>query len=115
MFYYQYTKTQIEKELGSNLTSGLTQKEAANRLLKYGFNLLPEAPGESLLKIFLRQFKNPLIYILFICSAIVFYIGDQTDSLIILAVLVFNALVGAVQEGRSQKTLKSLKKLSDAE
>ena len=115
MYFYQYTKTQIETELGVSAQSGLSLKEARERFLKYGPNLLPESPKEGWLSIFLRQFKSPLIYILVVCSGLVYIIGDRADSLIILVVLLFNALIGSAQEGRSQNTLSSLKKLSGAE
>ena len=115
MHWYQYTKTQIEQELGTNIASGLTRKEAESRILKYGPNVLPEGKAEGWAHMFLRQFKSPLIYILAVCSLIVYLMGDHADSLIILVVLLFNSLIGAIQEGRSQNTLRSLKKLSDAE
>lgn len=115
MHWYNYTKTQIEQELETNLAAGLTQKEAQARLLKFGENILPEKPSESWLIIFVRQFKSPFVYILVVCSIIVYIIGDHADSLIILVVLLFNALIGAIQEGRSQNTLRSLKRLSEAE
>lgn len=115
MHWYQYTKNQIETELGTNMETGLSAKEAESRFLKYGPNLLPESPPDSWFKIFANQFKSPLIYILLLCSTIVYFIGEHTDSVIILAVLIFNAVVGAIQEGRSQSTLRSLKKLSESE
>src|SRR3989344_8321531 len=115
MFWYQYSKNQIEQELGANIASGLTQKEAESRVLKYGPNVLPEGNAEGWAHMFFRQFKSPLIYILAVCSIIVYLMGDRADSAIILVVLLFNSFIGAFQEGRSQNTLRSLKKLSDAE
>ncbi len=115
MLWYQYTKTQVLTEFKTDEVNGLSTKEAQSRFLKYGQNLLPETVGESVFKIFLRQFENPLIYILLFCAVIVFYLEDKVDAYIIFAVLVFNAVIGALQEGRSQKTMRSLKKLSEAE
>ena len=115
MKWYQYTKTQLEKELQTDLQNGLSAAEAGSRLLKYGPNLLPESARESWLDIFIRQFKSPLIYILFLCAGVIFYIGERVDALIVVAVLLFNAVIGTLQEGRSQSTLRSLKKLSEAE
>ncbi len=112
---YQLTKTQLQSELKTNLETGLTEGEAQSRLIKFGPNSLPEKKSESWLVIFFRQFKNPLIYVLFFCAAVIFYLRETSDSIIILAVLLFNALIGAIQEGRSANTLKSLKKLSFAE
>ena len=88
---------------------GLTRKEAALRLEKHGPNKLPEGKGDSLLMIFLHQFQNPLIYILFAASMIVFAMGEIADGAIIFAVLFVNAIVGTFQEGKAQNTLLALK------
>ncbi len=89
--------------------SGLSQSEFEKRLKENGRNALPDAPRESRFVLFLRQFQGPLIYILLISSIIVFFLGEHTDSLIILIVLVVNALVGFFQEGKAQNTLEALK------
>src|SRR3989338_4107991 len=89
---------------------GLTIDEASQRLKEYGQNKLPEAKADNLIIIFLRQFQSPLIYILLVASTIVFVMGETIDGSIILAVLIFNAVVGAIQEGRAQNTLLALKK-----
>lgn len=89
---------------------GLSAEEASRRLKEYGANRLPEAKAESLAVIFLRQFQSPLIYILLAASAVVFAMGETVDGSIILAILLFNAVVGMVQEGRAQNTLLALKK-----
>ncbi len=89
---------------------GLTAEEVARRLKEYGYNKLPESKPDGLPVIFLHQFQSPLIYILLFASAIVFFMGETVDGLIILAVLVFNAIVGTVQEGKAQNTLLALKR-----
>ncbi len=115
MHWYQYTKTQIEQEFATNLENGLSAGEAKSRFLKYGPNLLPESPPERWFSIFFRQFKSPLIYILLAAACIVYALGDHEDGYIILGVLTFNALIGTIQEGRSQQALRSLKQLSSVE
>lgn len=106
-----YTKTiyKIFDVLRSR-EDGLMKAEATERLKEYGLNKLPEAKVDSLSVIFLRQFQSPLIYILLAASAIVFAMGEIIDGSIILAVLLFNAIVGTIQEGRAQNTLLALKK-----
>lgn len=89
---------------------GLSKEEAKARLQKYGLNKLPEAKAENLAVIFLRQFQSPLIYILLAASFIVFYLGEIIDASIISIILVFNAVIGTIQEGRAQNTLLALKK-----
>jgi len=89
---------------------GLSTDEVARRLKEYGYNKLPESKVDGLPVIFLRQFQSPLIYILLVASAIVFFMGETVDGSIILAVLVFNAIVGTIQEGKAQNTLLALKR-----
>ncbi|KKU53017.1 MAG: ATPase [Parcubacteria group bacterium GW2011_GWA2_47_10b] len=89
---------------------GLTKEEATGRLKEYGPNKLPEGKVDGLPVIFLRQFQSPLIYILLAASMIVFAMGETIDGSIILAVLLFNAIVGTIQEGKAQNTLRALKK-----
>lgn len=101
--------TETIKLLHSEET-GLSFKEAAERLKRHGANQLLGAKADNLAVIFFRQFQSPLIYILIIASLIVFFMGEVADGLIILAILLFNASVGTVQEGKAQNTLLSLKK-----
>lgn len=92
---------------------GLTKEEATERLREYGPNKLPEGKVDGLSVIFLRQFQSPLIYILLVAAAIVFAMGEVIDASVIFAVLLFNATVGTIQEGRAQNTLLALKKLAE--
>ncbi|MDP3014953.1 MAG: HAD-IC family P-type ATPase [bacterium] len=108
MFYNQ-TFSEVLEFLKSS-ERGLTQEEAEKRLKDCGLNELPEAKPDSLFIIFIRQFQSPLIYILFGAALIVFYLGEMIDGSIILAVLLFNAFVGMLQEGKAQNTLSALKK-----
>lgn len=91
-------------------TLGLTEDEAKRRIDAYGKNTLPERKPDSYLKIFVEQFKSPLIYILFLAGAFITLVNEYTDGIIIFAVLLFNAVVGAIQEGKAQNTLFALKK-----
>ncbi len=92
---------------------GLTEKEAAERLQEYGLNKFPEGKTDSLLIIFLRQFKSPLIYILLAAAAIILALGETTDAAVIMAVLLFNSIVGTIQEGKAQNTLRALKQFAE--
>lgn len=88
---------------------GLSIEEAKERLRSYGRNALPEKKPRSTFQLFLSQFESPLIYILLAASATVFVLGETVDGSIILAVLIFNAVAGTIQEGRAQNTLRALK------
>ncbi len=91
---------------------GLSQEEAALLMERFGPNRLPENPPESVFILFLRQFLSPLIAILLLASVIVFFRGDHVDGFIILFILVFNAVVGTIQEGRAKNTLQALKRFT---
>ena len=99
---------EIIKELSSN-EKGLSEREARKRLLAFGPNKLPDQKPDGVVKIFIEQFKSPLIFILLLASIIVFFTGEIIDGCIILFVLFFNALVGTFEEGKSQNILLALK------
>lgn len=92
---------------------GLSKEEATRRLSTYGENRLPEAAVDGYPTIFLRQFASPLIYLLLAAAAVMYLIGDHGDAIIILFVLVFNSIIGTVQEGRAQNTLRALKRFAE--
>ncbi|MEK7511071.1 MAG: HAD-IC family P-type ATPase [Patescibacteria group bacterium] len=88
---------------------GLAATDAADRLATYGKNALPEARPTALPVIFLRQFASPLIYVLLAAAAIIYLTEEPVDAYIILAILVFNAIIGTIQEGKAQDTLRALR------
>ena len=88
---------------------GLTSEEALIRLNKYGKNEIIEKKSDGMFAIFLNQFKSPLIYILLFVCVVVFLMGEWMDAIIISIILIFNAAIGSIQEGRAQNTLLALK------
>jgi Ca2+-transporting ATPase len=110
--WHMKNPSEIFDELHS-ASHGLTEEEAKRRLLENGLNKLPEGKVDGIPIIFFRQFQSSLIYILLVASIIIFFIGEVTDSFIILAVLFFNAIVGTFQEGKARNTLNALKKFTE--
>ena len=108
MRYWQEEVSIIFGELRTG-EEGLMGAEAALRLGRSGPNALPAGKVPGIFYIFFSQFFSPLIYILMLAAAVVFYMGEVTDAAIIFLVLIFNAAVGTVQEGRAQNTLLALK------
>lgn len=106
--FYQLSISQIFDRLTTQ-KHGLTEAEAQKRLRDYGPNKLLETKIDGYFLIFLRQFKSSLIYVLFFACLIIFILGDWIDGIIILIVLIFNAIVGMIQEGKAQNTLLALK------
>jgi P-type Ca2+ transporter type 2C len=92
--------------------SGLTTDEHHTRLQKYGPNSLPTQKTDTLLTIFISQFKSPLIYLLMAAAALMVVVDEIKDAYIIAAVLLFNAIAGTIQAGRAQNTLKALQKMT---
>ena len=92
-------------------TQGLNQLEESHRQQRFGLNRLPAANPVGLLQIFLRQFLNPLIYILLIAAAVSLVIGELSDAFFIAIVLVLNAIIGSTQEYSAQRTAKALQSL----
>lgn len=79
---------------------------------RYGPNTLPEPPPKPLWRTFARQFKSPLIYILFVAAVLAVSLGHRGDALVILAVVLVNALIGSFQEGRAERSMAALRRLS---
>ena len=77
-----------------------------------GQNVLKDTRRKTLPECFLEQLNDPLIFILFVAAAISMLLGEVSDTAIILAVILVNALVGVIQEGRAQKALDALKQLA---
>lgn len=89
--------------------SGLSSAEAARRLEEHGPNALPEAPKAGPLKRLARQFNNLLILVLIAAAAITAGLQHWVDTAVILAVVVINAVIGFVQEGRAEAALEALR------
>ncbi len=87
---------------------GLTEAEATARRERFGANALPKAAGEGPLKVFLRQFHNPLVYVLLGSAALAALMGQWTDAGVVLGVVVLNSVIGFVQEYRAGKALEAL-------
>jgi len=98
--------------LQTDLPKGLSAAEAAARRRQHGPNALPEAKKKTLLAMFLGQFKDFLVLILVAAAAVSLALGQWTDASAIIAILILNAVLGAVQEKRAGRALEALKKLS---
>ncbi len=99
---------QVEKSLNTSKEKGLTDEEAAARINKYGTNELARAKRDSLLILFLRQFHQPLIYILLLVAIVTLVMKEHVDSLVIFAVIILNGVIGFAQEAKALRALESL-------
>jgi Ca2+-transporting ATPase len=92
--------------------TGLTQEEAQKRLQEFGPNELKKEKGVSPIKLLLEQFTDILIIILLIATGLSIYLGELTDALVIIAIVLACAILGFVEEFRSEKALEALKKMT---
>ena len=111
-------KEEVLRELKTNTRSGLNDEEVIFRRSKYGENKLEDKPKESLLIKFLKQFNDFMIIILIIASiisaAVSYFQGenDYIDSVIIIAIVILNAIMGVVQEAKAEKSIEALKEMT---
>lgn len=109
---------EIAKNLKTNINIGLPDDEAQKRFERYGPNNLKEKKKESLFVKFIKQFNDFMIITLIIAaiiSAVVSKLNgeaDYIDSIIIVAIVIFNAIMGLVQEQKAEKSLEALKKMT---
>lgn len=88
---------------------GLNTKEVVRRLEIYGENRLPEAPPRSPFMRLLAQFHNVLIYVLLASAGVTAALGHGVDTAVILAVVIVNALIGFIQEGRAEQAMEAIR------
>lgn len=94
------------------LTTGLTDKEAKYKLQKHGLNILAERKKISPLKILFQQFTDLMVIILMISTVISGFMGEMTEAVTIIAIVLVNAIMGFVQEFKTEKTMEALKSLA---
>ena len=105
------TAAEVLSALGTS-ERGLDTPIAQERLATYGPNELPETAAPSLLAIFIRQFKSPLIYVLLLAGLVSIAIDAHSDAAFIFVVLLINAGIGLAQEWRAERSARALKNLT---
>ena len=102
------SKEELRRKLKSNFNTGLTNEEAKERLKKYGKNKLEDKKKENILVKFIKQFNDFMIIILIVASAISAVMakidgsGDYMESIIIIAIVVLNAIMGLIRDGKQE-------------
>ncbi len=109
---HAWTIEQTARELGTDLTKGLTSAEAQARLAKYGPNELKEKPRPGFFALLLDQFKDFLIIILIASAVLSIFLNEWIDAIVILAIVALNSIIGVVQESKAEASLAALKKMS---
>ncbi|HQA47373.1 MAG TPA: calcium-translocating P-type ATPase, SERCA-type [Bacillota bacterium] len=110
--WYTLEKEAVEKELSTSLSKGLDDKEAAERLERYGYNEIEQKKRKTIFQMYVDQFKDFMIIILIIAAVISGLLGELTDAVVILMIVVLNAVLGVVQENKAEESLAALKRMS---
>ncbi|HPD86087.1 MAG TPA: HAD-IC family P-type ATPase, partial [Proteiniphilum sp.] len=115
--YYSQPAEELLRQLNANADTGLSDEEVKQRLATHGPNELQSAKQKSLVAIFFEQFKSSMVVILFIAAIVSGVIGVMhheglTESYVILAILIINAIIGTVQERKAQSSLEALNRMS---
>ena len=110
--------SEVKQKLRTNFQYGLTNEEVDKRFNEYGENKLEDKPRESLILRFFKQFNDFMIIVLIVAAIVSAAIekmqgsNDYLDSIIIIAIVIFNAIMGVVQEAKAEKSLEALKKMT---
>src|SRR5215831_1647322 len=113
--WHTLSSNEAVARLDSNAQSGLTAGEVSRRLEEYGRNQLPEGRRRGALMRFLSQFHNVLIYVLLVAGFVKLMLNLWLDASVILGVVVINALLGFLQEGKAEKALDSIRNMLSPE
>ncbi|MEM0385268.1 MAG: cation-transporting P-type ATPase, partial [Nitrososphaeria archaeon] len=109
--WHALTVNEALEKIGTSM-EGLSEEEARKRLTAYGFNEIIREKATPAWKIFIEQFKNILIILLIAATGFSLLIGEVLDAIVIFAIVLASAVLGFVQEYRSEKAVQLLKKLA---
>lgn len=110
--FERYSASETVRELKSDMQTGLTMREAGERLRIDGRNEMRTGRKKTPIETFLEQLNDPLIYVLIAAAVVSVLLHEVSDAVIIGVVVVMNAVVGMLQEGKARKALEALKKLA---
>lgn len=110
-YYHAMAIAEVLAQLQTSL-EGLSQEESSQRLVVYGLNTLKEEIS-SKRKIFFRQFRSSLVYVLIAASCISVFLGEIADFFVINAIICLNAIIGFWQEWKAETSIASLKKMTE--
>lgn len=108
---HTYAVKEIINKLQSNAEIGLTQKEAELRNKEFGLNIFKTQNQKSIFYMFLLQFKNPIVYLLFLATLVTLYFQNYIESISILAVIFINAIIGFFMELQARNSMNALKEM----
>ncbi len=109
--WYRLPSTEVAERLQVDVATGLSSSEVAERVVLHGPNRLPRARSRSALRTFIDQFRSFLVAILAGAAVLAALVGDLKDVIVISAVVLFNTVLGFVQEHRAGSSLAALQRM----
>ncbi len=109
--FHARTIEETAEKLETDIKQGLSESEVKKRRERHGKNVLPQAELPSGFRIFISQFKSPLIFILAIAGVVTLIMGKYTDAIVILAAVLLNTIIGYFQENKATRALDELQKI----
>lgn len=106
--WHARTSEDVCRAFDVSVDAGLSDHDVERRRREHGINELPRQRKQSAFSRFLQQFRNPLVYILLISGLVTIILGGITDASVILGVVLINALIGFIQEGKAVEALEAL-------
>lgn len=110
--WFTKSNEKVVAELNTDPLTGLTTIEAEKRLAAVGANVFTEHKKPSIFMLFFEQINSPLIYILIVAAVISVVVGEYSDAVIIVLVILLNSVIGVIQESKAEKALEELKKMT---
>jgi Ca2+-transporting ATPase len=112
--YMKHYFENAEAVMRSENTSkdGLSQKQAAEKISRFGKNKLAEGKKKSLIARLLGQMTDPMVIVLIVVAVISGVLGEIADSIIILMVVILNSVLGVIQEGKAEKAIEALQQMA---
>ncbi|MEG0026104.1 MAG: cation-transporting P-type ATPase [Bacilli bacterium] len=110
MIYHSTNINEILKQLNTS-KDGLSNQEIKKRLQKDGLNILPKEKEKSIVKIFLSEFRDPIVIILIVAAILSYLVGETIDAIAILFIIMLDILMGTFQEWKALKSANALEKL----
>jgi Ca2+-transporting ATPase len=110
--YYTLSVEEVIDDLGTDAKKGLTEEEAAKRLLQYGKNEVQDKDQKSILRTLLEQFSNPIVWILIIAAGLAFVYQHTLEGIAVLIVILINTLIGFFMERQAIRSMEKLKSMA---
>ncbi|TWT30640.1 HAD-IC family P-type ATPase [Blastopirellula retiformator] len=114
-FWHHFDSKEITSRLETSVEEGLPLLEIPRRRNRFGSNSLTQAKAETKLQIFIRQFQQPLVYILLAATALTIVLHEWADAAVIFAVVLVNSIIGFVQEAKALQAINALSKALSSE